>query len=81
MDNYLENDKGDIVHRGTIPKDLWGLLLYAAMWDFEKVREIKTKIDNEGKKLVAYYPGVSGKMEISKMEYIGGIMDGCLFLK
>lgn len=83
MGDYLEYN-GEIVSRGKIPKDLWGLLIYAAMWDFNKIQEVKRRIDKENKKLIAVYPGVPELMkgiDISKMEYIGSIMDGDLYLK
>ncbi|MDR0421392.1 MAG: hypothetical protein LBH72_00065 [Proteiniphilum sp.] len=84
MDDYLENCNGEIISRDAIPKDLWELLLYATMYDYEKIERIKRKIANDGKRLVAVYPGVPELMkgiDIAEMELVGSIMDGALYLK
>lgn len=70
--------------RGKIPKDLWGLLLYATFYDFDRIKQIKHEVEKNSRKLVAVYPGVPELMkgiDVSKMEYVGSIMDGGLYLK
>ena len=55
------------------------LLPYATM-DFEKAYEILERIVREGKKLVAVYPLLE-ETDTSKMEYVGSIMDGDLYIE
>lgn len=79
MNNYTDIKKPD-----KIPKDLWFLLQYAVMYDFERLSNIVNCINREDKKLVAVYPGVPKLMkgiDVSEMEYIGDIMDGALYIK
>ncbi|MDD3078295.1 MAG: hypothetical protein PHH37_04205 [Paludibacter sp.] len=79
MNDFTQIDKPD-----SVPKDLWFLLQYAVMGDFDKISNIVSRINEEGKILVAVYPGVSELMkgiDVSEMEYIGDIMDGGLYLK
>lgn len=74
----------NIIERGNIPKDYWFLLQYAVMGDFERLEKIVKRINKEGKTLVAVYPGVPELMkgiDVSKMELIGSIIDGALYLK
>lgn len=73
-----------IIERGNIPKDYWALLQYAVMGDVERLANIVERINKEGKTLVAVYPGVPELMkdiDTSKMELIGAIIDGALYLK
>jgi hypothetical protein len=59
-----------------------GLLPYATM-DLQKAYDILESVVKENKTLVAVYPGVPELMkgiDISKMELIGSIMDGGLYL-
>lgn len=75
---------GESLTPDNIPKDLWFLLQYAANGDFEQIKMIKNRIETEGKELIAVYPGVSKLMkdiDVSKMELIGSIIDGSLYLK
>ncbi|MDL2297442.1 hypothetical protein LJC68_09090 [Bacteroidales bacterium OttesenSCG-928-B11] len=79
MNNYADIKKPD-----KIPKDLWFLLQYAVMYDFERLSNIVNRINREGKTLVAVYPGVPELMKginVSEMEYVGSIIDGGLYLK
>ena len=55
------------------------LLPYAVM-DFNKACEILERSVQENKALVAVYPGIED-VDTSKMEYIGDIMDGGLYLQ
>ncbi|MEF9924675.1 MAG: hypothetical protein RR854_08905 [Muribaculaceae bacterium] len=74
----------NIIERGNIPKDYWVLLQYAVMGDFERLEKIVKRINKEGKTLVAVYPSVPELMkgvDTSKMELIGVIIDGALYLK
>ncbi|GAB6013386.1 hypothetical protein [Viscerimonas tarda] len=80
----MMNDFTYINKPDGIAKDLWFLLQYAVMGDFVKLSNIVSRINNEGKILVAVYPGVPELMkgvDVSEMEYIGDIMDGALYLK
>ena len=71
---YFTNDYPDENYSSVVQ-----LLPYAAM-DLEKAYEILERIVREGKKLVAVYPGIE-ETDTSKMEYIGDIMDGGLFIE
>ena len=55
------------------------LLPYATM-DFEKAYEILERIVREGKKLVAVYPLLE-ETDTSKMEFVGSIEDGGLYIE
>ncbi|NDV63776.1 hypothetical protein [Bacteroides sp. 224] len=84
MHNSNSEYLGESISRGNIPKDLWFLLQYATNGDFERIKRIKSKIEKNGKKLIPVYPGVSELMkgvDVSKMELIGSIIDGALYLK
>lgn len=75
---------GESISRDNIPKDLWFLLQYATNGDFEQIKMIKSRMEAEGKELIAVYPGVAKLMkdiDVSKMELIGSIIDGSLYLK
>lgn len=74
----------NIIERGNIPKDYWVLLQYAVMGDIERLAKIVKRINQDGKILVAVYPGVPELMkgiDISEMEFVGSIIDGALYLK
>lgn len=78
------NDFTHINKPDRIPKDLWFLLQYAVMGDFEKLSNIVSRINKEGKTLITVYPGVPELMQgidVSEMVFIGDIMDGGLYLK
>jgi len=78
------NDFTHINKPDRIPKDLWFLLQYAVMGDAEKLDKIVQCVNLDGKILVAVYPGVPELMkgiDVSKMEFIGDILDGGLYLK
>ncbi len=55
------------------------LLPYATM-DLEKAYEILERIVREGKKLVAVYPFLE-ETDTSKMEFVGSIEDGGLYIE
>lgn len=79
MNDFTHIDKPD-----RVPKDLWLLLQYAVMGDFVKLSSIVSRINNEGKILVAVYPGVPELMKgvnVPEMEFVGSIIDGGLYLK
>lgn len=78
------NDYADIKKPDKIPKDLWYLLQYAVMGDFNRLSSIVNRINKESKTLVAVYPSVPELMkdvDVSEMEYISDILDGTLYLK
>jgi hypothetical protein len=54
------------------------MIPYAVM-DFEKACELLEKAVKESKTFVAIYPGFD-KTDTSKMEYVGSIPDGALYL-
>jgi hypothetical protein len=54
------------------------LLPYATM-DIDKAYKILERCQKEGKKLIATYPGMD-EIDVSKLEYIGSIMDGELYI-
>ncbi|NDW11972.1 hypothetical protein D0T50_03590 [Bacteroides sp. 214] len=59
-------------------------LLPIAIGDIKKVYNLLEQSVKENKVFVAVYPGVPELMkgiDISKMEYIGSIIDGALYLK
>jgi hypothetical protein len=59
------------------------LLPMATTWDFEKAYSILERVVQENKTLVAAYPGVPELMagiDISKMEFVGWISDGELYI-
>ena len=75
---------GESISPDNTPKDLWFLLQYATNGDFEQIKMIKRRIETEGKELVPVYPGAPKLMkgiDVSKMEFIGSIIDGSLYLK
>lgn len=79
MNDFTHIDKPD-----RVPKDIWFLLQYAVMGDFERLSNIVNRINREGKTLVAVYPGVPELMkgiDVSEMEFVGSIIDGGLYLK
>lgn len=71
---YFTNDYPDEDYSSVVQ-----LLPYAVM-DLEKAYEILERIVREGKKLVAVYPWIE-EIDTSKMEYIGSIMDGGLYIE
>ena len=71
---YFTNDYPDEDYSSVVQ-----LLPYATM-DIEKAYEILERIVREGKKLVAVYPFLE-ETDTSKMEYVGSIMDGGLYIE
>ena len=71
---YFTNDYPDEDYSSVVQ-----LLPYATM-DLEKAYEILERIVREGKKLVAVYPFLE-ETDTSKMEYVGSIMDGGLYIE
>lgn len=60
------------------------LLPMAVEYDNEKITAIMKRCEKENKILVAVYPGVPelmNEIDVSKMELIGSIIDGSLYLK
>lgn len=55
------------------------MLPYAVMYDMKKARSILEETQG-GKTLVAVYPEIE-ETDTSKMEYVGSIQDGALYLK
>lgn len=71
-------------YQGAISNEDWGLLVYGAMGDIEKLIYFSRRINQDGKTIVAVYPGVLELMkgiDISEMEFLCPIMDGALYLK
>lgn len=69
--NYFTTDYPDEEYRSIV-----ALLIYAVNDPYAFLE----KCVKEGKTLVAVYPGIE-KIDTSKMEYVGEIPDGMLFLK
>ena len=71
---YFTNDYPDEDYSSAVK-----LLPYATM-DFEKAYDILERIVRDGKKLVAVYPGIE-ETDTSKMEFVGSIEDGGLYIE
>lgn len=56
------------------------LLPYAIMDAAEGFRILERAV-KKGKEFIIVYPGIESKIDTSKMEYVGSVPDGLLYLK
>ncbi|MCD8282385.1 MAG: hypothetical protein LUC22_03915 [Prevotella sp.] len=73
--HYLTEEAKDRDYASVV-----ALLPQATCWDDEKAYAILERVVDEGKELVAVYP-MLGEEEAPDMEYIGGILDGGLYIQ
>ena len=71
---YFINEHSDKDYSSIV-----ALLPCATAWDEEKAYSILERVVQENKTLIAVYPGIDD-IDTSKMEFVGGIMDGDLYI-
>lgn len=71
---YFTHDHDDKDYSSVV-----AMLPYAVM-DLKKAYEVLERVVRDGKTLVVVYPGIENT-DTSKMEYVGDVVDGGMYIK